>query len=96
MTWAAPSVDEFFAFIGGLLDRPVINKTGIKGNFDFHLEFAPDDATPGVFLPALSLDPTGGTSIFTAVQEQLGMKLDSGKGSREILVIDHVERQSEN
>jgi bla regulator protein blaR1 len=98
MTWDVRrwSIGEFFTFIGGLLDRPVINKTGIMGNFDFHLEFVPDDATPGVFLPALSLDPTGGTSIFTAVQEQLGLKLESAKGPREYLVIDHVERPSEN
>jgi uncharacterized protein (TIGR03435 family) len=96
MTWDVRrwSVGQLSAFMGFLLYRPVIDTTGITGNFDFHLEFAPDDATPGL-LP-LDLDPTGGTSIFTAVQEQLGLKLESGKGPREYLVVDHVERPSEN
>ena len=69
------------------LDRPVIDRTGIKGLFDIHLEFALDDTTrgtlphaddPGAVLP----DPTGGISIFTAVQEQLGLKLERAKGPR--------------
>ena len=83
------------------LDRPVIDRTGIKGTFDIHLESALDDTTrgtlpradePGAVLP----DPTGGTSIFTAVQQQLGLRLESTKGPGEFLVIDHVERPTEN
>jgi uncharacterized protein (TIGR03435 family) len=73
---------------GGLLsnnlDRPVIDKTGITGRFDFTLEFARNMA-----------DDTG-TSIFTAVQEQLGLKLVPDKGPVQVLVIDHVEKPSEN
>jgi uncharacterized protein (TIGR03435 family) len=63
--------------------------------FDFHLEFTPDEATPGIPASGDAGDPPG-PSIFTALQEQLGLKLESGKGPMELLVIDHVERPSEN
>ena len=86
-----------------VLDRPVINKTGITGKFSFHLDFAPDETTPRLLsrggvpggAPPAASDPTG-PSIFTAVQEQLGLKLEPSKGPGEVLVIDHVERPSEN
>jgi uncharacterized protein (TIGR03435 family) len=99
------SLDEFSKALGADLDRPVINKTGIAGVFDFHLEFAPDETTsglpqrrgnPGDAPPAAAPDPAGGPSIFTAIQQQLGLKLESAKGPREFLVIDRVEKPSEN
>lgn len=65
------------------LGRPVLNKTGIGGRFDFQLEYAPDDATTG-------------PSIFTALQEQLGLKLESGRAPEDFLVIDQIERPSGN
>jgi uncharacterized protein (TIGR03435 family) len=89
------SLDEFSKiFLNGSLDRPVINKTGITGKFDFRLEYAPDDPSGGP--PAAPSNDPVGPSIFTAVQEQLGLKLEPGKGPGEFLVIDHVERPSEN
>lgn len=106
VTWdeVGASFLNFSVFFGIVLDRPLIDKTGITGTFDFHLEFAPDETTAGVaspFAPDGSLsgapsDPAGGPSIFTAFQEQLGLKLEAGKGPSEVLVIDHVERPSEN
>jgi uncharacterized protein (TIGR03435 family) len=95
------SLDEFPIVLGGaVLDRPLINKTGITGRFDVHLEFAAAETAssaqagaPPVGFPD---DPTGGASIFTALQEQLGLKLESAKVDGEVLVIDHVERPSEN
>jgi uncharacterized protein (TIGR03435 family) len=82
------------------LDRPVIDKTGITGLFDFHLEFASDVTTAGFFPPGFQApvpsDSPSGPSIFTAVQEQLGLKLEPAKGSGQFLVIDGVERPSEN
>jgi bla regulator protein blaR1 len=99
----AIGLDEFANRLGGRLDRPVINKTGVKGLFDFHLEFGVDQTTPKFLAggdldaPPVSLsDPPGGPSIFTAVQQQLGLKLEPAKGPGEFLVIDHVERPSEN
>jgi uncharacterized protein (TIGR03435 family) len=76
------------------VQRVVIDKTGLSGNFDFDLKWTPDQLPqgpppPGVTPP--SIDPNG-PSIFTAVQEQLGLKLDSQRGPVEVLVIDHVER----
>jgi uncharacterized protein (TIGR03435 family) len=72
-----------------VLDRTVINKTGLTGAFDFHLEWAPQ-LTP----PAQS--DNEGPSIFTAVQEQLGLRLEAAKGPVDFLVIDHAEKPSDN
>jgi uncharacterized protein (TIGR03435 family) len=87
------TIDEISAYLVQVLDRPVINKTGIGGIFHLHVEFAPDGTK---FAPAGPADPTGGPSIFTAFEEQLGLKLEPAKGPGEFLVIDSVERPSEN
>jgi uncharacterized protein (TIGR03435 family) len=68
------------------VDRSIIDKTGLDVGYDVHLEWAAD---------ALA-DDAGGTSIFTALQEQLGLKLEAAKGPVEVLVIDSVERASAN
>jgi len=71
------------------LDRQVIDKTGVTGLFDIHLEYVPETV--------ISAAPdTGDPSIFTALQEQLGLKLSSDKGPVEVIVIDSVEKPSEN
>lgn len=72
------------------LDRPVIDQTGLQGIFDLHLEFDSPNALPDGAAPDVS------PSIFTAVQEQLGLKLSPDKGPVEVLVVDHVERPSGN
>lgn len=77
-----------------LLDRPVINKTGVAGLFDIHVEFAVDESTPGLRLAPSDQPPEA--SIFTAIQEQMGLKLESAKGPGQFLIIDSVERPSEN
>jgi uncharacterized protein (TIGR03435 family) len=68
--------------------RPVIDKTGLTEKFDFHIEYALDGAAP-------SDDPDTLPSVFVALQH-LGLKLEPAKGPRDFLVIDHVERPSEN
>lgn len=78
----------------------MIDKTDLKGNYDFKLEWTPDENSAGVMRglsdgPAPSSD-TAGTPIFTALQEQLGLKLESTKGPVEILVIERAEKASEN
>jgi uncharacterized protein (TIGR03435 family) len=94
------TLSEFSKLLNLFLDRQVIDKTGIAGRFDIHLEFTPDQVTPGLpaplpNAPALPADPTGPT-IFTAIQEQLGLKLEPARGPVELLIIDSIERPSEN
>jgi uncharacterized protein (TIGR03435 family) len=76
------------------LDRPVIDRTGLTGGFDLRLKWAAD--TPANTLGSVAVDNPTGPSIFTALKEQIGLKLESAKGPVEILVIDHVEKPSEN
>ncbi len=86
------------------LGRPVLDKTGLTGEYDIALQWTPESQTPMFKGTEDSQQSTGsrpsadssGPSIFTAIQEQLGLKLESQKGSAEILVIDHAEKPSEN
>lgn len=84
------------------LGRPVLDKTELKGSFDFKLEWTPDETQRGMGFegerPAADIAPPGesGPSLFTAVQEQLGLRLESQRGPVEILVLDRIERPSEN
>jgi len=74
--------------------RIVFDRTGLEGTFDIDLTFTPERVPQGVpppGAPPLAIDPNG-PSIFTAVQEQLGLKLESERAPVEVLVIDHVER----
>ncbi len=83
--------DEFAKLLSLALDRRlVVDKTGIAGKFDFHVDFVREAlAVPDV-------PPTPGPSIFTAVQEQLGLKLESKRGPIEAFVIDRLERPTPN
>ncbi len=80
----------------------MVDKTGMAGRFTFHLEFEPDAALrggPGRGGDAGNPDPPGdpaGPTIFAALQEQLGLKLAPEKGPVEFLVIDHVEKPTQN
>ena len=82
--------------------RSVVDRTGLSGHYDFDLKWTPDQLPPRpAGMPAdqrirvngVEIDPNG-PSIFTAVQEQLGLKLESMRGPVDVLVIDHVERPS--
>jgi uncharacterized protein (TIGR03435 family) len=87
------------------LGRPVVDRTGLKARYSFNFEFMNDQTQTAMF----KMPEGGGTgpdnappldssvpSIFTAIQEQLGLKLESTKGPVDIIVIDHIERPSEN
>jgi bla regulator protein BlaR1 len=84
--------------LSGQLGRPVIDKTGLAGKYDFELKWTPDpgQSADGPFGPLPPPPDPNGPSIFTAVQEQLGLRLESQKGPVEILVIDRAEKPSEN
>jgi uncharacterized protein (TIGR03435 family) len=107
MSWRfIGTADDFSKLLVSFLDRPAVDKTGLAGLFNFHLEFTPDETSPGFLARMQTMrdseptgapaDPTGGASLFTAMREQLGLKLEGTKAPREILVIDRVERPSEN
>jgi uncharacterized protein (TIGR03435 family) len=74
--------------LSGILERRVLDRTGYTGEFDVRLKWSAD----------LNAAPTtdSGPSIFTAIEEQLGLKLESGRAPIDVLVIDHVEHPSEN
>lgn len=67
--------------------RTVVDKTGVTGNYDIDLKWTPDDQQG---------TPDAGPTLFTAIEEQLGLKLEPAKGPVDTLVIDHVEKPSEN
>ena len=90
------TLDRFAGLMGWVAGRPVINRTGIEGLFDFRLEFGRDEATPTLAGPGEASDEPPGPSILTALQEQLGLKLEPARGAKEFLIIDHVERPAEN
>ena len=78
-------------------DRVVVNKTGLAGNYDFTLKWTPENMPPGANstdagLPAYNTAP----GLFTALEEQLGLKLESQKGSVETLVVDSIDRPTPN
>ncbi len=86
---------ELLSFLRNQLGRAVVDATGLNGKFEFKLEWVPDESQPNSGGDAPPPDATG-ASIFAAIQEQLGLKLEAMKGPVEVLVIDHVERPSEN
>jgi len=88
-------IPQFTALLGVMLSRTVVDKTGLTARYDIDLTFTPEQPVPaGLNLPPA--DPTG-PSLYTAVREQLGLKLESQRDQEEVLVIDRVERQpSEN
>ena len=77
----------------GNLGRPVLDKTGLTGTFDFTIEWTPE--LNGLLPPDVEPDPSGPTFL-EALKEQLGLKLDSQKGPVDVIVVDHVEHPSEN
>jgi len=79
----------------GVLDRPVLDRTGITGRWDFTLNWTPDDEQfrdIGARIPPAPAAANAPPNLFTAIQEQVGLKLESTKEMAEVMVVDHVER----
>ena len=80
-----------------VLDRPVVDQTGLSGRFDFELKWTPDESQFGGRGGSAPRDaPDAPPDLFTAIQEQLGLQLKSVKAPVDVLIIDRVERPSEN
>jgi bla regulator protein blaR1 len=90
--------------LSSLVGRNVLDKTGISGNYDIKLEWTPDESESpmlkgppdGKAVPAPPAPEATGPSVFTAIQEQLGLKLEAQKGPVEVTIIDHIEKATEN
>src|SRR3954467_5754856 len=76
----------------GTLDRPVVNETGLSGNFDFIIDFAVDPSGAHLNVPVDAPGPT----VLQVLRDQLGLKLESTDGPIRAIVIDHIERPSDN
>jgi uncharacterized protein (TIGR03435 family) len=96
---SALTLEGFTGALAQLVGRPVIDRSGLLGNFDVDLEFAPEllqgPAGAGV-APSPPATRTDLPSLFTALQEQLGLKLEPTRAPVDVLVIDRAERPSEN
>jgi uncharacterized protein (TIGR03435 family) len=85
------TLSDFAAMISRQLGRIVLDRTGLTAAYDFTLQWTPDNTASTAPVPA-----DAPPSIFTAVQEQLGLKLESTKGPVDVIVIDHIEKPAEN
>lgn len=93
------TMEEFAGFLQGrILDRPVVDQTGVKDKFDFTLEWRPDPTQlpQGPNAPQLPPEIEARPDLFRAIQEQIGLKLESTRVPVEVFVIDQVQKPSEN
>ncbi len=100
MTNVNSTIDDFARTMqAAVLDRPVVDQTGLTSRFDFTLNWTPDESQfggMGIKVPPPSDKADAPPGLFTAVQEQLGLKLDATKAAVDVFVVDHVEKPSEN
>jgi uncharacterized protein (TIGR03435 family) len=94
------SIDMLAHALAPQLSRTVIDKTGLSGRYDYTLQWTPDNAPPpgpeGIAPHGDSGSDAPAVSLFTAIQEQLGLKLESQKGQVDVIVIDHIDPPSAN
>ena len=90
------SVEILAEQLAKVLGRVVLDKTGIQGRYDITLRWTPENGLPDKVNGASTPEETNGPSIFTAVQEQLGLRLDPQKGPVGVLVVDRAEMPTEN
>ncbi len=90
MTVVNQSMQEVAEGLAFFLNRPVVDRTGLSGKFDFELEYDADRDNP------LFGEQMRGPALFTAFQEQAGLRLDSTRAPVEVIVVDSIQRPSEN
>jgi uncharacterized protein (TIGR03435 family) len=96
------SMTDFASWMQTVLDKPVVDETELPGKYDFQLKWTPDESQfatfrgAGATIPPPSDDPKAPPNLYTAMQEQLGLKMGPAKTATDVIVIDHVEKPSEN
>src|SRR5262245_63124020 len=89
-------ISNLATMLGGMLNRPIYDRTDLTGNFDIQVDYTPDQMPqlpPGATLPpGFTLPSSDGPSLNTALQEQLGLKLEASRGPVDVLVVDSVEQ----
>ena len=89
-------IDGLARNIQSRVGGPVANKTGLEGFYAFTLKFAEQGAPAGGTSPGVAANPGDDPDFFTALQEQLGLKLLTDKGTVPYFIIDHIERPTDN
>jgi uncharacterized protein (TIGR03435 family) len=94
------SMEEFAQSMQGILDRPVIDQTELKDRYDLKLSWTPDESQYGGRLPPPNADSGANGDppppLFTAIQEQLGLKLEATKAPVKVMVIENIDKPSAN
>ena len=90
--------DICHGFQGAVFDRPVVNHTGLTGRYDGNLNWTPDETQFAVFNVKIVPDesPDAPPPVFIAIQQQDGLNLDAEKTAVDVMILDHVEKPSEN
>jgi len=99
MTGRQVSLLKLANALSGFMDRPVLDRTAVRGTFDIKLEWVPDNSQFqrwGTGAISNSVNAGGGPSISTALEEQLGLKLESQQALLPVLVVDQAEQPAEN
>ena len=88
------ALGSFVSLLPQFVDRQVIDRTGLTGIYDLTLKWTPEAIPSALGLPQAPLPPPDpdAPNIFTVVQEQLGLKLEAGRGPVEVIVIDRLEK----
>ncbi|MGD0482344.1 MAG: TIGR03435 family protein [Terracidiphilus sp.] len=87
-SFTSAAISDFVLTMQFFLDRPLVDQTGLTGRYDFNLTYTYADAS--------NSDPDAPPPLFTALQEQLGLKFQPTKAATDVLVVDHVDRPSAN
>jgi uncharacterized protein (TIGR03435 family) len=95
------SMEEFAQMMQGILDRPILDQTGLKDRYDLSVRWTPDESQYGGRVPPPNSGDNSAAAdapppLFTAIQEQLGLKLDAMKAPTKVMVIESVQKPSEN
>jgi uncharacterized protein (TIGR03435 family) len=95
LTFGTQPMSQVAVMLSSLVGRAVVDRTGITGDYSGTVTYTPDVAPRGGGPDVPAADPNG-ASLFTAIQEQLGLKLEPARGPVSVLVIDHIERPTED